>query len=303
MTKKLHQLTLLLLLSCATLSSLPVWGRGASVTIADEEYDRYKKRGDDYFKEGKYAEARRQYQNCLEVPGFENDKYAKEHIEECTNALTLRQQAEEAMRQGKSQQAMDLLSQLLNLNPDDAITKTQFADYYERQGNQLFNQKKYLEAKSSYSEATKYASETKKETLGIQLRNLDELLRPKYPKRVGLKVLTGVVAVGAGAYAFLLRHDYQTKMSTLNQISQSADPNGTGVIDDPTLFRQYNDAYNAAEAAYKGKNSLFTACIGVAAVATIAEAYLLLHKPKARQRAFNWHPSTQSWGLAIRYTF
>lgn len=302
MTKKLHQLTLLLFFSVATVSALPVWGRGASVTITDEEYDRYKKRGDDYFKEGKYTEARRQYQNCLEVPGFENDKYAKDQIQECTTGLALRQQAEDAMRQGKSQQAVDLLGQLLNLNPDDTITKTQFADYYERQGNQLFNQKKYLEAKRNYSEATKYASETKKETLGIQLRTTDELLRPKYPKRVGLKVATGIVAVGAGAFALLLRSDYQSKLSTLNQISQSADPGGTGIIDNPNTYRQYNDAYSAVESAQQ-KQGLFTACIGVAAVATLAEAYLLIHKPKPRPHALNWHPSTQSWGLAIRYTF
>ncbi len=302
MIRKLHQLTLLLFLSCAALPHQPVWGRGVSVAITDEEYDRYKKRGDDYFKEGKYAEARRQYQNCLEVPGFENDKYAKDQIQECTTGLTLRQQAEEAMRQGKGQQAINLLSQLLNINPDDAITKTQFADYYERQGNQLFNQKKYPEARSSYLEATKYASETKKETLSIQLRNIDELLRPKYPKRVGLKVTTGIVAVGAGAFALLLRSDYQTKLSTLNQISQSADPTGTGVIDSRNTYLQYDNAYSAAEAAYK-KNGLYAACIGVAAVATIAEAYLLLHKPKPRTRAFNGSPSSQSWGLAVRYTF
>ena len=303
MTKPLQRIILFLLLSFVWMPSIRVMGRAPAATVViDDEYDRYKKRGDDFFKEGKYFEARRQYQNCLEVPGFENDAYAKEQIQECTTGLALRQQVEEAMRQGKGQQTIDLLSQLLNLNPDDAITKTQFADYYEREGNQLFNQKQYLQAKNNYSEAIKYANANKKETLLIQLRTIDELLRPKYPKRIGLKVLTGAVAVGAGAFALLLRSDYQSKLSTLNQIGQSADPNNTGVIDNPDLYRQYNDAYNAAEAAKK-KNGLFTACIGVAAVATIAEVYLLLHKPKPRQRALNWHPSSQSWGLAVRYTF
>lgn len=303
MTKRLHPFILFLFLSFVLSPSFYALARPSTVMVAvDEEYDRYKKRGDDYFKEGKYAEARRQYQNCLEVPGFENDQYAKEQIVECETGLALRQKADLAMRQNKGEQIVDLLSQLLNLNPDDAITKTQFADYYEREGNQYFNQKRYVEAKQSYEEAVKYASTTKKETLTIQIRNIDELLRPKYPKRVGLKVLTGVVAVGAGAYAVLLRSDYQTKLDALNKVSQSADPNNTGVIDNPDTYRQYNDAYNAAENAQK-KNGLFTACIGVAAVATLAEAYLLLHKPKSRQRALNWHPSSQSWGLAIRYTF
>lgn len=301
MTKRLHPFILFLLLSFVLSPSHHVLARPSTATVVvDEEYDRYKKRGDDYFKEGKYAEARRQYQNCLEVPGFENDKYAKEQIDECTTALGLRQQVDEATRQGKRQQVADLLGQLLNLNPDDAITKTQFADYYEREGNQLFNQKRYVDAKNSYSEASKYASATKKESLAIQIRNIDELLRPKYPKRIGLKVFTGLVAVGAGAYAVMLRSDFQTKKDALNRISQSADPNNTGIIDNPDSYRQYEEAYNAAESA-KSKNGLFTACIGVAAVATLAEVYLFVHKPKPRP--LTWHPSSQSWGLAIRYTF
>lgn len=300
MTTRLHPFTLLLFLAFLSSPLFSALARPVAVTVAvDDEYDRYKKRGDDYFKEGKYLEARRQYQNCLEVPGFENDKYAREQIDECTTALGLRQQVDEAVRQGKSQQIIDLLSQLLNLNPDDAITRTQFADYYERAGNQLFNQKRYAEAKNSYLEATKYASATKKESLGIQIRNIDELLRPKYPKRVGLKLATGLVAVGAGAYAVFLRSDFQSKKDALNRISQSADPNNTGSINSPS-YPQYEEAYNAAESA-KSRNGLFTACIGVAAVATLAEVYLLVHKPKPR--SITWHPSSQSWGLAIQYTF
>ncbi|GAB4033427.1 tetratricopeptide repeat protein [Spirosoma jeollabukense] len=303
MNKPLHQFILFLFLSFVFSPSINVLGgtSTSSVTV-DDEYDRYKKRGDDFFREGKYFEAKRQYQNCLEVPGFENDKYAKEQIEECATGLALRQKVEDATRQGKNTQVVDLLSQLLNLNPDDAITKNQFADYYEREGNQLFNQKRYQDARNNYTEAIKFANTTKKETLLIQVRTIDDLLRPKYSKHIGLKVFTGIVAVGAGAFAVLLRSDYQTKIDALNQISKSADPSGTGIIDNPDTFRQYNDAYNAAESA-KQKNGLFTACIGVAAVATIAEVYLLVHKPKPRKTALNIHPSSQSWGLAVRYTF
>ena len=110
------------------------------------------------------------------------------------------------------------------------------------------------------------------------------------------------MAVGAGAYALLLRSDYNTKLAALNQISQTSDPSATGVIDNPDQYRQYNDAYNAAQAAQQ-KNGLFKACLGVAAVATLAEIYLLVHKPKPRTAALQWKPSSDSWGLAIRYTF
>ena len=300
MSKPLPKLILFLLLSFVLLPSIRAIGRAPAVAVVvDEEYDRYKKRGDDYFKEGKYVEARRQYQNCLEVPGFENDAYAKEQIQECTTGLTLRQQADDAVRQGKGAEASNLLSQLLNLNPDDAITKGQLADYYEREGNKLFNQKRYLEARTNYAEALKYTT-TRQETLRLQIQNISGLTKP--PKRIGLKLLTGAVAVGAGAYALLLRNDYQSKMGALSQISQTTDPSNTGVIAPPDAYRQYDEAYNAAKTAQQ-KNGLFKACVGVAAVATVAELYLLMRKPKPRARALNWHPSSTSWGVAVALTF
>ena len=306
MRKPLHQFTLFLLVSVALLPAFRAIGRPSVTTVlVDDEYDRYKKRGDDFFKEGKYVEARRQYQNCLEVPGFENDAYAKEQIQECTVGLKLRQQADEAQQQGKGLESVRLFSQLLNLNPDDALTKAQLADYYEREGNQLYDQQKYADAKARYIEALKYT--TKQATLMLQIRNCEEKLKQialvqRPPKLIGLKVFTGVVAVGAGAYAALLRNDYQSKMGTLSQVSQTVDPTGSGVIANPDSYRQYKDAYDAAEAAQQ-KNGLFKACLGVAAVATIAEIYLLVHKPKPRTNALNWKPSSQSWGLAVGYTF
>ncbi|GAB3727024.1 tetratricopeptide repeat protein [Spirosoma lituiforme] len=299
MRKPVHLFILALLLSFALVPSVKALGRTSVAVIVDDEYDRYKKRGDALFKEGKYQEARRQYQNCLEVPGFENDPYAKEQIQECTTGIALRQQADDAVLQGKGADAVKALDQLLNLNPDDLITKGQFADYYEREGNQLFNQKRYGQARESYTKALNYTT-TRQETLRLQIRTIDNVTKPS--KHVGIKVVTGLVAVGAGAYAALLRSDYQSKMSTLAQVSQTTDPTGSGIIADPDSYRQYNTAYNAAQDAQQ-KNGLFKACLGVAAVATVAELYLLLHKPKPRASAIQWKPSSQSWGLAISHTF
>lgn len=299
MRKTLHIFILALLLSFALAPSIKALGRTSVAVTIDDEYDRYKKRGDALFKEGKYQEARRQYQNCLEVPGFENDPYAKEQIQECTTGIALRQQADDAMRQGKGIDAVKALDQLLNLNPDDLITKGQFADYYEREGNQQFNQKRYVQARESYTKALNYTT-TRQETLRLQIRTIDNVTKPS--RHIGIKVVTGLVAVGAGAYAALLRSNYQSKMSTLTQVSQTTDPTGSGIIADPESYRQYNNAYNAAQDAQQ-KNGLFKACLGVAAVATVAELYLLLHKPKQRVSALQWKPSSQSWGLAISYTF
>ena len=280
-----------------------------SAAVVDEEYERYKKQGDDAFKAGNYLRARQQYQNCLEVPGFENDAYAKEQIAECTTGLTLSQQAEAARQQGNNPESLRLYNQLLNLNPDDAITRARLAEYYEREGNQLYAQQKWAEAKNRYTEALKYTD--RQETLLLQIRNSEENLKPKVPvsvqkpaNHIGLKLFTGAVAVGAGAYGFLLRNDYQSKIGTLSQVSRTVDPNNTGVIDSPDSYRQYSDAYTAAEAAQQ-KNGLFKACIGVAAVAVVAELYLLIHhpKPKSSANTLRWKPSSQSWGLAVGYTF
>ncbi len=298
MHKLLHPFILLLLfflLPSAHLMSQATTG----AAVVDNEYERYKKRGDDFYREGKYLEARRQYQNCLEVPGFEDDTYAKEQIQECTTGLALRQQATDALQQNKGPEAVKLLNQLLNLNPDDALTKVQLTEYYEREGNRLFNQKRYQEARNNYTQALTYTT-TRQETLRLQIRTVDNILKPT--RRIGLKLLTGTVAVGAGAYALLLRNDFQNKLSTLIQVSEEVDPTGNGIIANPDSYRRYDEAYTAAETAQK-KSGLFKACIGVAAVATVAELYLLMHKPKPRTNALHWKPSSQSVGLAIGYTF
>lgn len=299
MTKTLHPFILLLLFVAASLVSLPALAQTpASPTAVDPEYDRYRKRGDELYREGKYLDARRQYQNCLEVPNFENDAYAKKQIDDCATGLTLRQQATEAIQRSNAPQTLDLLSKLLNFNPDDAITKAQLADFYEREGNQLFNQKRYDAAKASYERALAFTT-IRQESLHLQLRNIATLSKP--PKRIGLKFLTGAVAVGAGAYAFVLQNDYQTKLDALNQVNQTVDPNNTGIAN-PSDYQQYKNAYTAAETAQQ-KKGLFTTLVGVAAVATVAELYLLIHKPRPRTSALYWKPASHSYGLAIGYSF
>ncbi|MGA0559286.1 tetratricopeptide repeat protein [Larkinella sp. VNQ87] len=303
MNTTLRHFLFFLLFAFAGLVHGPAKARPVPIpVVVDEEYDRYKKRGDDFFKEGRYFEARRQYQNCLDVPGFENDAYAKKRIDECNTGIELRDKVQDALDQKSGQVAIDLLHQLLALNPDDIITQGQMADFYEREGNRLFNEKRYREARTYYNEALQFASATKRETLTIQLRTIEDLLRPKYPNRMGLKIAAGVVAVGAGAAAVMLCSDYQSKIRALNRISQGADPNNTGVIDNPLQYDEYENAYKAAEAASQ-RRGVFVACVGVAAVATLAEAYLWLKKPKPRMSAFRWQPASQSLGLAVWYTF
>ncbi len=295
-------LLLLLLLAAPTLPA--TWATDSyqiTTTSADDEYDRYKKKGDDLYREGRYLEARRQYQNCLLVPNFENDPYAKEQIDNCTRGLALRQQADDALQQGKGADAVNLYKQLLTFNANDAVTKAQLADYHERQGNTLFNQKRYAEARSQYQQALSYTT-TRQGTIQLQLDNINRILNPPPSKRIGLKVATGAVAVGAAAYAAFLHSDFQTKRNALLDLNQRFDPTNSGSIGPVEQFQQQEAAQNAAEDA-KGKNGLFKACIGVAAVATLAEVYLLVRKPKAKPTAWQVHPAAESWGLTLRRGF
>ncbi len=295
-------LLLLLLLAAPTLPA--AWATDAypiTSTSADDEYDRYKKKGDDLYREGRYLEARRQYQNCLLVPNFENDPYAREQIDNCTRGLSLRQQADDALQQGKGADAVNLYKQLLTFNASDAVTKAQLADYHERQGNTLFNQKRYAEARSQYQQALSYTT-TRQGTIQLQLDNINRIINPPPSKRIGLKVATGAVAVGAAAYAAFLHSDFQNKRNTVIQLGQTADPTNSGSIGPDDLNRQYQDAYDAAQAA-ANKTGLFKACVGVAAVATLAEVYLLVRKPKTKPTAWQVHPASESWGLTLRRGF
>lgn len=295
-------LLLLLLLAAPTLPA--AWATDAypiTSTSADDEYDRYKKKGDDLYREGRYLEARRQYQNCLLVPNFENDPYAREQIDNCTRGLSLRQQADDALQQGKGADAVNLYKQLLTFNASDAVTKAQLADYHERQGNTLFNQKRYAEARSQYQQALSYTT-TRQGTIQLQLDNINRILNPPPSKRIGLKVATGAVAIGAAAYAAFLHSDFQNKRNALLDLNQRFDPTNSGSIGPIEQFQQQEAAQNAAEDA-KSKNGLFKACVGVAAVATLAEVYLLVRKPKAKPTAWQVHPASESWGLTLRRGF
>lgn len=148
----------------------------------DDEYDRYKKKADDLFKEGRYSEAIKQFANCLEVPGFEKDVYATTKIEQSNRCIDLRQRAEAALNAQKGAEAVALLQQILVINVNDPITKSQLTDYWSDEGNTFYSQQKYAEAKSAYSEALKYTS--KKDILTIQIRNSEQFLKQQQAAQV-----------------------------------------------------------------------------------------------------------------------
>ncbi len=302
------KIILLFFLVLARPALAAVWSptpTGVAHVAADDEYDRYRKKGDDFFREGRYLEARRQYQNCLEVPNFENDPYAREQIEKCTKGIAIRQQADAALQNARADEAIDLYKQLLTFNADDTGAKAQLSDYYERQGNSLYNQQKYAEARSQYQQALQY-SLTRQETLRLQIYNSETNLKPvvisRPNRQLGLKLFTGAVAVGSAAYAVYLRSNFIAKKNTLVELEQSLDPTNSGMIASRDQYQQYEAAYNAAEAARK-QFGLYKVCLGVAAVATLAEVYMLIKKPLLHHNAWRIQPASESWGLAVRRHF
>jgi tetratricopeptide (TPR) repeat protein len=328
----------------------------------DEEYDRYKKRGDDFFVQGDYSNALKQYRNCLEVPNFDNDPYAKGRIALVTKLTKLRDDATKLLNEGKGEEAVGLLKQILDENPNDPVTKVTLTDYWSDEATKLYAQKNYIEAKKRYQEALKYAA--KSDLIRVQIQNCDEFIKaqqksetqapvvqekakvetpvpvqnpvtttkptqdkkdvavepkkervkkeitppitlrqtPAPKRRIIPKILTAVIGLGAGGYAYLLNNQYQTKLNNLNSVSQTTDPDGDNVILTQSAFNQWEISYKDVKSFQSNKTTM-NACLGVAGAAVVAEIILFaLPKPK-KQTGFHFYPTTKNVGLALQYRF
>ncbi|RDB02384.1 hypothetical protein DVG78_29040 [Runella aurantiaca] len=328
----------------------------------DEEYDRYKKRGDDFFVQGDYSNALKQYRNCLEVPNFDNDPYAKGRIALVTKLTKLRDDATKLLNDGKGEEAVVLLKQILDENPNDPVTKVTLTDYWSDEATKLYAQKNYIEAKKRYQEALQYA--VKPDLIRVQIQNCDDFIKvqqkpeppvqvvqdkakeelpapikssvttskpiqkkqevvaepkkeenkkatapaitlkptPTPKRRIVPKILTAVIGLGAGGYAYLLNSQYQTKLNNLSSISQTTDPDGDNVILNQSAFNQWETSYKDVKSFQSNKTTM-NACLGVAGAAVVAEIILFaLPKPK-KQTGFHFHPTTKNVGLALQYRF
>ncbi len=308
----------------------------------DEEYERYKKRGDEYFAQGEYQYALRQYRNCLEVPNFENDPYAKGQIESCQKLIKLRAQAYQSLNQGKGEEAVGSFEQMLVENPKDSITKVNLTDYWTREGTKFYSQQAYEAAKERYQKALQYA--TKPDLIQVQIQNSEDFIKyrneqaakaippekketpqeemkeeildqitissgkpepikfVKPKRRIGVKLLTAAISVGAGAYAYSLNSNYQKKLDELGRIGKTADPDGDNVILNPGEFNQWQTAYQAATEAKKD-HSKFMASLGVAGAAAITGIILFVLPKSKKTTGLSLGVATQSSGLAVRYIF
>ncbi|MBB5282613.1 tetratricopeptide (TPR) repeat protein [Rhabdobacter roseus] len=314
--------------------------------LADDEYDRYKKRADAFFDRGDYLNALRQYRNCLEVPTYENDPYAKGRIALVEKLVKLREEAHKALNAGKGEEAAGLFEQIVMENPKDSITKVNLTDYWTGEATRYYEQQNYEEAKVRYQKALPYA--TKPALIQLQIQNSEAFIKLKADQnrkaeepskkaatgsqdtssvarskpnnlidspektksanaatrnhRLGPKLLVGAVGLGAGAYAYSLNKQYQTKLDEVNRIGKMTDPDGDHIIMTAGEYDQWQTAYNEAKDS-KRNRSKFVASLGVVGVAALTEV-LLLAIPKSRKSTrISIESSTQSLGLGVRYTF
>lgn len=313
---------------------------GMSWGTMDEEYERYKKRADEFFDRGDYQNALRQYRNCLEVPTYENDPYAKGRIALVEKLVKLRQEGYQSLNAGKGEMAVGFFEQIVAENPKDSITKVNLTDYWTGEATKSYAQQQYEQAKSQYQQALKYA--TKPALIEMQIQNSEAFIKmkaeqvaktvepttkreaelvkgtntsPKVPldgsgqpgeivrkEYTGLKILTAAVGVGAGAYAYTLNNQYQAKLDEANRMGKSADPDGDNVILTPGEFNQWQTAYQATTAA-KQNRSKFVASLGVVGVAAITEVILMVLPKSKKPTGLRVGANTQQIGVAVRYTF
>jgi tetratricopeptide (TPR) repeat protein len=245
-----------------------------------------------------------------------------------TKLTKFREDATKLLSAGKGEEAVGLLEQILIENPKDPITKATITKIWQDNANRLFGEKKYEEAKTAYQKAIKYADEITKSSLSIAIQSSDDKIqamqlaqqKPKVSppsnqprpgkivvikpnRRIVPKILTAVIGLGAGGYAYLLNSQYQTKLNNHNSVSQTTDPDGDNVILTQSAFNQWETSYKGVKDFQSNKTTMY-ACLGVAGAAAITEIILLVTKPKSKKQAgFNLRPGTQNVGLALRYSF
>ncbi|MFN8348790.1 MAG: hypothetical protein U0X91_27575 [Spirosomataceae bacterium] len=269
----------------------------ARVAFVDDEYDRFRKEGDAFFKVGDYKKALNKFLSCLEVPGFSSDTYAKTQAERCQKAIKLGEEAEEALSKKNNKKALGHLEELLTLNPNDAGAKKKLAALWVTFGAEKFEKALYQEAISDYRRALTYGPDTQTEqlikTAEMKLAETKTVIptTTASPRKSPiLKIGVGVLGVGAGLYALKLNSDWKAKLSAIDKAQQSGDNAG------------YQTAYNDA-AQFQSSQSLRNICVGVAVAAVAAEVFLWVRKPKTTQPKISLTPANSSIGLALNYKF
>lgn len=266
----------------------------------DEEYDRFRKQGDDLFKRGEYDKALKKYLACLEVPNYAKDTYALSKVSLCRKAVALRNDISKGRN---DENVITKMEELLQINPDDSFIKETARDYWIRKGNEKFDIGALIDSKNAFEKAAGYRNDEQIKSL---IKKVDEqIILAESTKSIGnnggiefnkpsnglgLKIGVGAVAIGAAIYALKLNSDWQSKLTAI----ESSKISGT--------YQTYQTAYNDAKS-FQDSKSLRNICIGVSGVAILVEAYLIIKKPKNQEPKISIKSSSESAGLALLYRF
>ncbi len=266
----------------------------------DEEYDRFRKQGDDLFKRGEYEKALKKYIACLEVPNYAKDTYALSKVSLCRKAVSLRN---DISKDRNEENIITKMEELLQINPEDSFIKETARDYWIRKGNEKFDIGALIDSKNAFEKAAGYRNDEQIKSL---IKKCDEQIKlaastksignnggiemKPHNKGLGLKILTGVIGAGAGILAIKINGDWQNKLSALNAAKLGGD------------FNTYQNAYNDASSV-KSSETLRNACVGIAIAAVATEVYLLIRKPKVTEPKISFSPTNNTVGLSMNYKF
>jgi tetratricopeptide (TPR) repeat protein len=268
--------------------------------IVDEEYDRFRKQGDDLFKRGEYGKALKKYIACLEVPNYAKDTYALSKVSICRKAVSL---LNDISKERNDENVISKMEELLKINPEDSFVKETARDYWIRKGNEKFDIGALIDSKNAFEKAGSFRNDEQIKSLIKKVE--DQIILAETTNSIGnnggieaskpsnglaLKIGVGAVAMGAAFYALNLNGDWQSKLSAI----ESSKTNGT--------FSTYQGAYSEAKS-FQESQGLRNVCVGIEAAATLLDVYLFIRKPKTQEPKISVSPSQQNVGLAVTYRF
>ena len=248
--------------------------------IVDDEYDQFRKQGDELFKAGQYEKALKKYLSCLEVPGFERDVYAMERVDVCRKAVEMKLEIERLNGLGQLEDATASIDALLILNPVDEQTRNTVFTYWLNKGNQAMYRKSWQEASDNFIKALAYKADGDVEKKLQRCENMladGKVVRPPASKEaveikspssgVPLKVAMTGVAIGGVVYAISLNNGWKTSLEAIT----NAQSRGERI--------QYITAYQEAEN-YRAKLGIRNASVVAAVLAAGIDTLLFVRKPK-----------------------
>lgn len=152
-----HFFNLLFITICLQIGCSRTANAQVTPSTADQpdEYDILSKQGDELFAQGRYEDAIKKYRSSIGGKP-ETEEQAKKKIERSQFLIGLKNDAQKAVQENRSDLAVDKWKRVISENRTDGITKRLLGNYYGDLGSKALAQKKYDEAKANFALALSY---------------------------------------------------------------------------------------------------------------------------------------------------